>query len=186
MVQWQSIETTLYLAAFGASGMTHEECSKKYFKLFGAGARLNFVDQQLKAFLPSIAYNTTWLPLCEHTRLVVKYRNALAHFEVYHITDVDRIAAEPPTAYKVLISESHMNAGERNRDRATALSVETIEQNDGNMRELAYLLTYFLVDHFPLETFLGKGFLPVRERQLVGFYKDPRPPECPRPIYLDP
>lgn len=119
-------------------------------------------------------------------RLVVKYRNALAHFEVGHITDADRIAAEPPTAYRVLISGSHMNAGERNRDRGTALSIEMIEKNDAIMRETAYQLLYFVVDHFPLEAFIGKGLLPVVERQLLGFYRDPRPPECPRPNYLDP
>ncbi len=186
LVQWQSIEPILYLAAFGASATTHHECSKKYFKLPGAGARLKSVDQILKAVLPPVAYNKTWVPLYEHIRLVVKYRNALAHFEVYHVNDAERLAAEPPTAYKVLISESHMNASERNRDRVRALSVEMIEQNNANMRELAYQLMYFVVDHFPLEAFIGKGLLPLTEKQLSGFYKDPRPAECPRPNYLDP
>jgi hypothetical protein len=186
LVQWQWIEPGLYLAAFGASGMTHEECSKKYFKLPGAGARLTSVNQLLKASLPPIAYDTTWLPLCEHIGLVIKYRNALAHFEVFHITDADRIVAEPPTAYNVLISESHMNAGERDQARVKALSIEVIEQNNAGMREVAYQLMYFVVDHFPVEVFLGKGLLPLTERQLLGFHQDPRPPECRRPNYLDP
>jgi hypothetical protein len=32
MVLWQSIEPALYLAAFGAMGVSHAECSKKFFK----------------------------------------------------------------------------------------------------------------------------------------------------------
>ena len=186
LVQWQSIEPTLYLAAFGASGMTHDECSSKFFKLPGAGSRLTSVDHYLKKFLPTIAYNTTWLPLYENARLVVKYRDALAHFEVYHITDSVRIAADPPTSYKILISESHMNAGKRKSDRIAALSIEMIEKNNTIMRELAYHLMYFVVDHFPLDTFIGKGLLPLTESQLFGFYQDPRPAECPRPNYPRP
>jgi hypothetical protein len=183
LVQWQSIEPALYLAAFGAMGVSHAECSKEFFKKTGAGGRLELTDGALKKALRPDAYEKTWVPLYNDTKSYVKYRNFLAHFEVYHITDHVGSATSPPTKYNVLISESHMNFSERSHDRVTALSIEMIDQNNSALRELAYLLIYFVVDHFPLAAFIGKGLLPLTEWELTGFYGTPRPPEFPRPDY---
>jgi hypothetical protein len=110
----------------------------------------------------------------------VSYRNSLAHFEVYHVSDHAGLAAEPPTKYNVLLSENHMNAPKRTA-RVNALSIEQIELNSESTREEAYKLIYFIVDHFPLAAFIGKGLLPITERQLEGFYSGPRLPEFPPP-----
>ena len=183
MVQWQPIEPALYLAAFGAMGVSHAECSKEFFRQLGAGGRLKFTDGVLSKALRRDAYEKTWVPLYDDTKRAVKYRNSLAHFEVYYITDHTRAATTPPTKYNVVISESHMNFSERSHDRVTSLSIEMIDQNNSSVRELAYLLMYFVVDHFPLKAFIGKGLLPLTELQLTGFYGNPRPSECPRPDY---
>jgi hypothetical protein len=82
-----------------------------------------------------------------------------------------------------MIAESHMNFAERSNERVTCLSIETIDQNNSSLRELAYQLMYFVVDHFPLDAFIGKGLLPLTELQLTGFYGNPRPTEFPRPDY---
>jgi hypothetical protein len=62
LVQWQSIEPALYLAAFGAMGVSHAECSKEFFKRSGAGGRLNFTDGLLVKALLSEAYEKSWAP----------------------------------------------------------------------------------------------------------------------------
>jgi hypothetical protein len=183
LVQWQPIESALYLAAFGAMGVSPAACSREFFKKTGAGSRLIFTDEALKKALRPDAYEKSWSPLYNDTKSYVKYRNCLAHFEVYHITDHIGAATTPPTKHNVLISESHMNFSERSADRVTALSIETIDQNNSSLRELAYLLMYFVVDHFPLATFIGKGLLPLTEWQLTGFYGNPRPSTFPRPDY---
>jgi hypothetical protein len=183
MVQWQSIEPALYLAAFGATGVSHEECSRQFFRHSGAGGRLKFTDGVLSKALPRYAYEKTWVPLCADTKSFVKYRNSLAHFEVFHLTDLVGAATTPPTKYNIVISESHMNFAERSKERVSALSIEAIDQNNSSLRELAYLLIYFVVDHFPLEAFIRKGLLPLTEWPLTGFHKEPRPSECPRPEY---
>jgi hypothetical protein len=183
MVQWQSIEPALYLAAFGAMGVSHAECSRKFFKKNGAGGRLELTDGALKKALRPDAYEKTWVPLWADTKLAVKYRNSLAHFEVYHITDYTRAAASPQTKYNVVISESHINFSERSNDLVTSLSIEMIDQNNTSLREIAYQLMYFIVDHFPLDAFIGKGLLPLTELRLTGFYGNPRPSEFPRPDY---
>jgi hypothetical protein len=183
LVQWQPIETALYLAAFGAMGVSHAECSREFFKKPGAGSRLKFTDGVLSKALRPDAYEKTWVPLRDDTNTFVKYRNCLAHFEVYHITDHGEAATTLPTKYNVTIAESHMNFSKRSHDRVDSLSIELIDQNNSALREIAYLLYYFVVDHFPLDAFMGKGLLPLIELQLTGFYGNPRLSEFPRPDY---
>jgi len=183
LVQWQAIETALYLAAFGAMGVGHAECSREFFKKTGAGGRLQFADQVLKKALGPDAYEKSWSTLYNDTRSFVRFRNCLAHFEVYHISDYGKAAATPPTRYNVMISESHMNFAQRSQERVAGLSIELIDHNSSSLRELAYQLYYFVVDHFPLDAFIGKGLLPLTELQLTGFYGNPRPSEFPRPDY---
>jgi hypothetical protein len=183
LVEWQAIETALYLAAFGAMGVSHAECSREFFKKTGAGGRLKFTDGALKQALRTDAYEKSWSTLYNDTQSFVKFRNSLAHFEVYHITDYGRATAVPPTRYNVMISESHMNFVQRSHDRVIGLSIETIDHNSSSLRELAYPLYYFVVDHFPLNAFIGKGLLPLTELQLTGLYGNPRPSEFPRPDY---
>jgi hypothetical protein len=61
LVQWQSTEPALYLAAFGAMGVSHAECSWKFFKKTGAGGRLDLTDEALKKALRPDAYEKTWV-----------------------------------------------------------------------------------------------------------------------------
>jgi hypothetical protein len=61
LVQWQSTEPALYLAAFGAMGVSHAECSRKFFKKTGAGGRLDLTDEALKKALRPDAYEKTWV-----------------------------------------------------------------------------------------------------------------------------
>lgn len=152
-------------------------------EIHGPGGRLNFTDRALKAKLASTPYERSWRPIYSELQTFVRYRNSLAHFEVYHITDETRLASEPPTKYNVVPSESHVNADKGTAERVTSLSIELIEANNEAVREEAYKLVYFIVDHFPLETFLDKGLLPITEFQLKGFYLGPRLPEFPPPSY---
>jgi hypothetical protein len=111
LVVSQYLEGTLYLAAFAAAGLGHEECAKQFYGNFhGVGGRLNFTNRLLKTKLNTHAYDRSWRPILEELQTFVEYRNSLAHFEVYHITDETGFASEPPTKYKVILSESHMNA----------------------------------------------------------------------------
>jgi hypothetical protein len=122
LVQWQAIETALYLAAFGAMGVSHAECSREFFKKTGAGGRLKFADGALKKALRTDAYEKSWSPLHANTKSFVKYRNYIAHFEVYRIID-HGTAAATPTRYNVMISASHMNLAQRSHERVTGLSI---------------------------------------------------------------
>ncbi len=186
LVVSQFVEGTLYLAAFAAAGLGHVECAKQFYEHFhGAGGRLNFTDRLLKTRLDSNAYDRSWRPIFKELRTFVEYRNSLAHFEVYHIADETGLVSEPPTKYKVVLSESHMNAPKRASEKVRSLSIELIESNNNSAREQTYKLIYFIVDHFPLDAFLGKGFLPITEFQLRGFYRGPRLPEFARPNYSD-
>jgi hypothetical protein len=184
LVVSQYVEGTLYLAAFAAAGIGHDQCAKQFYGNFhGMGGRLNFTDRLLRTRLGTNAYNRSWRPIFEELKTFVEYRNSLAHFEVYHITNETGLASEPPTKYKVVLSENHMNAVSRKSEKIRSLTIELIESNNNSTREQTYKLVYFIVDHFPLDTFLGKGFLPITEFQLKGFYLGPRLPEFPPPSY---
>ena len=173
LVASQFVEGTLYLAAFGASGLGHVECAKEFYGRFtGPGGRLNFTDRALKAKFASTPYERSWRPIYSELQTFVRYRNSLAHFEVYHITDETRLASEPPTKYNVVLSESHMNTNKRMAERVTSLSIELIEANNEAVREEAYKIVYFIVDHFPLETFLTRGFSRLLSFSLRAFTWD--------------
>ena len=87
LVTWQYIEGTLYLAALAASGVSHAECAKKFYGFTGAGGRLKFTNHLLEAKLDPVAYERSWRPIYEELKTFVSYRNSLAHFEVYHVSD---------------------------------------------------------------------------------------------------
>jgi hypothetical protein len=134
LVQWQSIEAALYVAAFGAMGVSHEECFREFFKKTGAGGRLDLTEGALKKALRPEAYEKAWVPLRADAKTFVTFRNWLAHFEVYHITDHERATSTPPTKYNVMISESHMNFSKRSKDQVDSLSIELIDHNSSSLR----------------------------------------------------
>jgi hypothetical protein len=179
MARWQYIETGLYLAAFGAMRVDHATCSAKFFKNPGAGSRLNFADGALKKALERAVYEADWIEIRDNVRGFVVYRNCLAHFETFHIDARYAAMAVPSTKFRVMISGRHLNAAERAGDQVRSLSIESIKENNEKLIELSYVLAYFVVDHFPLDRFLGKGLLPMLEQNLIGFVRNPRPPEFP-------
>jgi len=174
---WQYVETGLYLSAFGAMGMNHARCSASFFKNSGAGSRLAFTDRHVRAALTNPISDRDWEPVRKSVWDFVQFRNMLAHFEVFHLTDVDRAQANPPTVYNVILSSNHMYAAERDHERITALSIEAIDANSERLRELAYEVFYFVIDHFPAQAFIGKGLPPFAVRHLELFRVSPRPSE---------
>ena len=60
-----------------------------------------------------------------------------------------------------MLSESHMSALKRASEKVAALSIELIESNNESAREQTYKLIYFIVYHFPLAAFIGKGCHPL-------------------------
>jgi hypothetical protein len=173
MARIQHIEAGLYLVALGAMGGAHEECSAQFFKKTGIGGRLSFTDKRLRSALHPDVVTRDWVSVHGDVESIVAFRNAMAHFEVYHLNDADRMQASPPTAFSVIVAPHHMNAQARKLDRAPALSIETIESNNRHLIETAYALMYFVVDHFDAGLFLDKGLLPSVEHQLKGFRATP-------------
>ena len=181
MVRSQYIESALYLAALGSMNGRHDECSAAFFKRTGIGGRLKFTDESVRAVLSPEIYERDWKPILSDAETFVKFRNSLAHFEVYHLGDADRAQGDNPTAFNVIISVSHMNAQARKETKAPALTIEMIEHNNGQVPEMYHLLMYFVIDHFPAEIFIGKGLLPLAESQLASYRRNPRPAQFQRP-----
>jgi hypothetical protein len=127
MVRSQYIETALYLAALGSMNGRHDECSAAFFKRTGIGGRLKFTDESVRAVLSPEIYERDWKPILSDAETFVKFRNSLAHFEVYHLSDADRAQGDNPTAFNVIISVSHMNAQARKETKAPALTIEMID-----------------------------------------------------------
>ena len=173
----QYIESGVYLAALGARGGEHEKCSARFFGFTGLGSRLRFTDELLRRRLEAGAYSRRWRPLHDDLKGIVEFRNALAHFEVYFISDEQRTDCDPPTQFNVIVADNHMNANVRIRPKTRCLSIEWIERNNEIIRKAAHVVFYFVVDHFRQEVFEGRGLLPLTEAQLAGFRRGPRPPE---------
>lgn len=174
MVRSQYIESALCLAALGSMNGRHDECSAAFFKRTGIGGRLKFTDERVRAVLSPEIYQRDWKPILSDAETFVKFRNSLAHFEVYHLSDAERAQGDNPTAFKAIISVSHMNAEARKKKKAPALTIELIEHNNEQVPEMYNLLMYFVIDHFPAEIFTGKGLLPLAESQLASFRRNPR------------
>ena len=174
MVRIQYVESALYLAELGSMNGRHDECSAAFFKRSGIGGRLKFTDESVRAVLSPEIYLRDWLPVLSDLKTFVKFRNSLAHFELYHLSDAERAQGENPTAFNVIISVSHMDAEARKKTKADALTIELIEHNNGLVPEMCHLLMYFVIDHFPAEIFTGKGLLPLAESQLASFRRATR------------
>ena len=183
MARWQYIETGIYLVSLGSMGGDHKNCSKAFFKKPGAGSRLDFADRAVRRSL-ALAKIASWTAIRDEVATFVRYRNCLAHFEIYHLTDAGRLSVTPQTRFNVVISENHMNSETRSTDLVRGLSVEMIDQNSESMRELAYKIFYFVTDCFPRDIFVGRGLLPIVEMQLDALRNSPRPSEFPVPDFV--
>lgn len=147
LARWQHVESALFLVTHYAMQVEFEQSSKKFFGERTAGPKLKFADEHLKSRLHKEAYNNVWLKLKGEIEEIIKFRNALAHFEVSFLPSLDAYANK--TEFPVLVSPHHNDIGAAKNGWVECLFIEEIEANAAEMSDMTYRLIYFLLDYLP-------------------------------------
>jgi hypothetical protein len=179
MLHWQKAETALYLVTLCFMETDHETGSRVFFHIKSAETKLTLADRLAFLKMEKDAWTKYWEPIVKDIRDAIKFRNYLAHFDVFQLQPEDMAAM--PTSYRVAISFHYLDEHARRASSIRTLSVEHIEHNTEEIRFLTYKIIYFLFDHAPrLEPFL-KRLPPNILQWLDPLRKMTRPPEFPLP-----
>ena len=117
-----------------------------------------------------------WTPISRNIAGSIKFRNSLAHFEVFILTDENLKAIRPKTKFRYALSSHHLDYYAGRSGTVKVLSVESISHNSNELCTLTYQLIYFLVDHIPHLERLTASLEPRLLNWLDQFRKNPRPP----------
>ncbi|VTZ26573.1 hypothetical protein MPC4_540003 [Methylocella tundrae] len=175
LVRWQFIETGLYLIALPLMGTDPKTCSLTFFQIKAAENKLAFVDRLIFHKLDQRTRKKAWAPILEEIRKAIEFRNSLAHFEMFILTDSELEKASPKTAFRAVLSPHHLDHRAKRGGTTKILSVETMEHNANELRKLSYRLMYFVVDHIPQTETLTASLEPNLRQWLDSFRKRPRP-----------
>jgi hypothetical protein len=176
LTRWQHIETALYLATFLLMKTDHNACSVAFFHIKSGENKLSFVDKLMSQSLKQHDRLTYWTPLKNELSDIIYFRNALAHFEVFFLTDDEFKKIAPPTQFRYALAPHHLDPSHGRGGNVKALSVETIRANADEMRKATYHLLYFLIDFIPFLDDQLTSLEPRLMTLLEGFRKNPRPP----------
>ena len=183
LVRWQYVETGLYIIAHCLMGTEHQISSLAFFQITSAQNKLSFVDRLIFAKLDQRRRVSFWYPLREEISDAIAFRNSLAYFEIFSLDKKHMAAMKPPTKYPAALSSHHLDEHKkRHGGSIKALSVEIINHNSEELREIAYALIYFAIDHVPNLKSAEESFPPNLRQYLDSFRKTARPPEFPPPL----
>lgn len=176
LVSWQYIETALYLIALALMGADPTSCSLAFFQIKAAEAKLTLVDRLILHKLTQRTRTEFWRPISDEIRDAIDFRNALAHFESFTLSDDELAKCSPKTAFRSVLSPNHLDHHAKRSGSVKILSIETMEQNAHELRVIAFRLMYFLVDHIPHSETLSASLEPNLRQWFDSFHKSYRPP----------
>ena len=87
LVRWQYIESGLFLIAAGLIETNSKSTSLAFFEIKNASNKLEFVDRLIYHKLSQWTRTRAWKPIADEITAAIDFRNALAHFEVFKLTD---------------------------------------------------------------------------------------------------
>ena len=181
LARWQFIETGLYLTALMLMGTDQTTCSLAFFQIKAAENKLAFVDRLIFHKLDQRTRIKIWKPISDEIRAAIDFRNSLAHFEMFNLTDEEFAKIKPKTAFRAVLSPNHLDHHAKRGGSVKALSVEVMNYNTNQLRVLTYRLIYFVVDYLPLTEQLIASLQPNLRQWLDSFRQMARPPGFPRP-----
>lgn len=176
LVSWQYIETSLYLIALALMETDPVSCSLAFFQIKAAEAKLTLVDRLILHKLDQRTRCEFWRPISDEIRRAIDFRNALAHFESFTLTDEELAKTSPKTAFRSALSPNHFDHHAKRAGSVKIISVELMEQNAHALRVVGFRLMYFLVDHIPQSEMLSASLEPHLQQWLGLFRKSYRPP----------
>jgi hypothetical protein len=177
LVQWQYIETALFLIAFPLMGTDPVACSLAFFHIKSAENKLSFVDKLIFHKLPQKTRTKYWSPILTDLSKTIEFRNALAHFEtsIFKEKEIKKLK-KPISKYMWILTRHHLDFHANRSGSMKGLTIENIEGNTNKMKMVAFMLIYFSIDHVPLTEPLLKSLPPKLQQWLDSFRKMPRPP----------
>lgn len=149
LVRWQYIETALYLIALALTGMDQKTCSLMFFHVKSAENKLALTERLIFDNINQHERAKYWKPISGSIADAIKFRNSLAHFETFVLTDEEFSKIRPKTKFRYVLSVHHLDYYAAKSGSVKALAVESINHNSNELRILTYRLIYFLVDHIP-------------------------------------
>jgi hypothetical protein len=176
LVRWQYIETAFYLIALALTGMEQKTCSLMFFHIKSAENKLSLIDRLIFTNIKQAERTKHWTPISKSIAGAIKFRNSLAHFEYFILTDENFKAIRPKTKFRYALSSHHLDYYAGRSGTVKVLSVESTIHNSNELRQLTYQLIYFLVDHIPHLERLTASLEPRLLHWLDQFRKNPRPP----------
>jgi len=176
LTQWQHVESGLFLLALPLMGTDLKTCFLAFLQIKSAENKLAFVDRLIFHKLEQKVRSAFWNPIRKEIREAIDFRNSLAHFESFYLTDDEFKNINPPTNYRVAISHHHLDEHSRKGGIYKLLTVEIVNQNAEQLRLTNYRIMYFIVDHVPHTELLIKSLPPRLQQFLDSFRKKTRLP----------
>ncbi len=176
LARWQYIETGLFLIAFTILDTTAKNCSLTFFAIKSAENKLALVDRLAFAHLSQWTHNKYWKPISKNISDYIPFRNSMAHFEVSYIKDEVMKKITPPTSCRCILTPHHLDEHAARGGNIKSFSVEAMDKNSEAIREIAYSIVYFVIDHFPRLEQQQEALPPNLKQWLDQFRKGPRPP----------
>jgi hypothetical protein len=175
LARWQYIESGLFLVAFGLMGTDQKICSLTFFQIKSAENKLSFVERLSFHKLSQHTRTKFWKPIADDIGKAIKFRNAMAHFEVSFLNNEGFDKIKPKSKHRYIISSHHLDEHEKRSGSTKALTVESLDDISEYFRIISYKLVYFVVDHLPNVLQQEASLEPRFQHWLAQFHKTERP-----------
>jgi hypothetical protein len=182
ITRWQFTETGMFLLAHAIMGAEYKYTSVAFFRLKGADAKMQLLDELCEAHFSVSIIETEWRPLRTQLRECIRFRNSLAHFEINYVRDRKYVPeGDPP----VVLSPHHLDARSYGQPEVRAVNLTELKQMGENYRAVTNSLISLVRRHFSLEKLLAT-YLPPHWQQFLAtghtpLQAKPPPPESSQP-----
>lgn len=168
LTRWQFTETGMFLLAHAIMGAEYKYTSVAFFRLKGADAKMQLLDELCEGHFSQSVIETEWRPLRTQLRECIKFRNSLAHFEINYVRDRKYVPkGDPP----VVLTPHHMDVA-RTGPLVRAVNLTELNQMGENYRALTNSLIFLVRRHFSLEKLLATH-LPPHWQQFLATGRTP-------------
>ena len=177
LTRWQFTETGMFLLAHAIMGADYKYSSTAFFRLKGADAKLQFLDELCEIHFAEAVIQAEWRPLRKQLRESINFRNCLAHFEINYVRSRKYIPkGDPP----VILSPHHLDTRASGKPEVRAVNLTELTQMGENYRALTNSLISLVRRHFSLEKLLATH-LPPHWQQFLATGQTPLQAQPPPP-----
>lgn len=135
LTRWQHIETAMYLGAFFLMKTDHKACATAFFHIKSAESKFSLVEKLIGQAISQHERQIYWKPLSKEISDIIDFRNALAHFEVFFLTDYELKKINPQTKYRYALAPHHLDPSHSRGGSVKLLSVEQMRTNADEMKK---------------------------------------------------